>query len=179
MFNSLILTLLFCFGLAAYSIELRHIEEAGYLGRTLTLDDGSVWTVKSSHQALLREWLEKKELDVFVIPNEGYIIKTKFPYCLVNEQSGEEIEVLLEQHPEGDRGFFLTIVDPSSSFIELVDWENRVMILHVSWWDRNSFSDWQAGDAVLIGRNSRWNQADIPLILINLRNEQVVRARIL
>lgn len=157
---------------------LRTIETAGYLGGSLTLDDGSFWTVKSCDRALVRAWRDASFLAVVFLPNEGWILSTDYPFFLYNVDADQQIEVKLEQPSEGDKCSYITVIDESHSLVELADSAGSITIWHVSWWDRNLLRGWEKDDVIMVGCNGRWNRGANPYILYNHKTKDYVRGQL-
>ena len=159
-------------------VAVHTIETAGYLGSSLTLDDGSFWSVKACDRAQLREWREKGRIHVVLTPNENWIFGTDYHFALYNVDADKQIEVRLEQPPELNKSSFVTLLDSVDCLLEIVDSNNAVTIWHVSWWDRNLLANWAVGDAVMIGGTVQWYDWKNPYALFNVKTGDYVRGQL-
>lgn len=130
-------------------------------GESITLRNGSVWTVPYIDRYKLLGWLPT---DIIVIlRNNAWF--SSYEYRFVNQTTGDTVETHLTQAP--------TEGNIHTHQILSIDYDNSIVYLQDSTWaisfeDESVIYKWLPKDLVIIGINEDWNSSIRPNILINV-----------
>lgn len=132
----------------------------GVLGESVTLEDGSVWSVSSDDTYKTLNWLTS---DLIVVsPNHAWF--SVYDYVITNQNTGVSVKANLILGPIVDAVY--------RHWVVAIDylWD-RVWLEDGSIWtlfDSSISKQWQVGDTVIIGVNDGWFSTSYPNILINV-----------
>ncbi|MEI8365501.1 MAG: hypothetical protein WCF65_03695 [Parachlamydiaceae bacterium] len=136
-----------------------------YLGKSVELTDGSIWTVSLLDAYKMGNW-SHSDL-VSISPNHSFF--SLYDYRLTNQNTLESVAVNL----------YLGPIDPSfggiyTHWITAIDYHRNIVYLedgtiwYMSAFDRNVVDRWVVNDVVIIGINDAFLSSSNPNILINV-----------
>ncbi len=168
-----------------YDYSLLYLEALGYKGSSLYLSDGSIWITRPSDGKKIQHWPDynseylygEHPAEVYLTTNNNWFFGTDYKYRVVNRTTKESALVNMSQGPLNQYAFFIWNIDNHNGFIEIVGTNGIYMLFKMSGWDEGVYSKWQINDAIILGRNSRWNKSSNPYLLINVNTLTNARAK--
>jgi len=157
-----------------YDYSQKTIENVGYQGNTIALDDGSVWVPKPNegyraqcwHSAYQRSGLPPAK--VYITTNESWFYHRDYKYVMVNRETGESLPVMMVHGARLDRMIQIARIYYDVGKIELTDQHGNFVMMTMDRSDLNVADHWLEGERIFIGRNSKWSLSNSQYILINL-----------
>lgn len=143
------------------------------LGDTVELEDGSIWSVKSSDRFKTLDWLASDT--IIVTPNHSWF--STYDFVLNNQNTGESVESVLSLGPiyNGIYTHWITAIDYNNNMIWLEDGSSwRITV-----WDYSVISKWLINDTVIVGIWDGWFSTDNPNIMINVSMNNYARGKCL
>ena len=141
-----------------------------FLGDSIELEDGSVWTISSSDAFKTLYWLTS---DLLVItPNHDWF--SSYLYRITNQSTGVSVKCNLSLIPvyNGLYTHWISAINYYTQEIALEDGS----IWQISGLDSSVFSKWIVNDTVIIGVNDAFLAGSKENILINAETLSYVRA---
>lgn len=143
----------------------QHPIAISYIGDSVELTDGSVWTVSPSDAYKIINWFPT---DIVVIsPNQSWF--SRYSFRITNQNTGESVATNLYLGPIDP--FFNSIY---THWIVGIDYfHNTVILEDGSVWSMSSLDagvidQWMINDVIIIGVNTGWLSVYNPNILINV-----------
>jgi hypothetical protein len=135
------------------------------------IEDGSYWELDSSDARKILYW--NKEIPIVITQNRSWW--SRHSYRLIEQTTGESVCATLKRGPSRDSEYtkFISIIDRNQIAVALTN----SMSLLVCPDDARTFERWSEGQAIIIGNNGGWQNEAYPLLLINVNNNNFVRAR--
>jgi hypothetical protein len=135
------------------------------------IEDGSCWELDSSDLKKIFYW--NKEIPIVITQNRSWW--SRHNYRLIEQTTGESVCVTLKKGPIRDSEYtkLISIIDRNQIALALTN----SMSLLVCPDDAKTFEYWYEGQAIIIGNNGGWQNETYPLLLINVNNNNFVRAR--
>ena len=146
------------------------VKGIGASGRTLSFDDETIWEIASSSASTLQYWGPGS--GVIIIPNTHWF--TSYAYELENVSDHSTVSANLSEGPFMKYAIFITSIDRMNNTILLSD--NTAWYCTPSWETNQRLSNWQPGQAVLIGENRGWFGITSGNILININENAYISA---
>lgn len=139
-------------------------------GDNITLEDGSVWSVKGADAPVVLSWLSSDNL--VLSPNGSFF--SLYDYCLTNQNTAESVRVNLLLRPIYNSAFthWVVAVDDYDDMVYLEDGS----VWSISAFDGNVIRKWLVNDTVIIGINDGWLSSTRPNILINVETMTYAKA---
>lgn len=139
-------------------------------GDTITLEDGSVWGVKSADAPIILSWLASDNL--VISANNSFF--SLYDYCLTNQNTGEAVRINLLLRPIYNSAYthWIVAIDDYSDMVYLEDGS----VWNISAFDGNVIYKWLVNDTVVIGINDGWLSSTRPNILINVETMTYAKA---
>jgi hypothetical protein len=164
-------------GYSQYSsphMETHYAMRVDPYGSLITLEDGSVFSVRGGDQWKVAYWPLNSV--VYVLPNHGYffgLVKSDYDLRLFNSNTGETVEVFLQAGPYlfGNTSEWIADIDPYSGIIWLKD--GVAVQVHPD--DIPLLWNWDDNDHLIIGTNDDSQQYYYPYILVNVASVNYVR----
>lgn len=137
-----------------------------YLGDSVTIEDGSIWSIASYDWWKTQQWLGSDTL--LIMQNKFYF--SNYQFLIVNQNTGQEVEANLALGPFVNGLFTHWIVG--------IDYFNKIIYLEDgSTWEmteRNVINSWLINDTIIIGINQE-GAFNRPNILINVNTLNFAR----
>lgn len=158
-----------------YPAMQHFVRETDAQGSIITIQDGSVWSVKENDQEIVKSWPIHSELTI--VPNALSFwnkltgSRPSHKYRIINLQSNQSVAVNLSLGPFK--------YNPNTRKIESIDYSRGEVYLnngHIWKVDLNRttmqiFRDWQIGQAVICGTNDTWFSLGSPFIIISVEKD--------
>lgn len=152
-----------------------YVRETDAQGSIVTIQDGSVWSVKESDQDTVKNWSVHTELTI--MPNNlsfwNKLTGTKpaHKFRLVNLQNNQEVAANMSLGPFK--------YNPNTRKIDRIDFSRgEVYLNNGTIWKVDTsrpcmqiLRDWQKGHAMICGTNDTWFSLGSPFILISVEKE--------
>ncbi len=150
---------------------LHHPIAVSFLGDTVELEDGSIWSVASGDRHLTFDWMPGDF--IIILPNHTWF--SSYYYRLVNVNTGANVKVNLSLGPiyNGIYTHWIIAIDYLAREICLEDGS----VWKMSSWDSSIVNKWLPNDTVIIGINDGWfagGNANM-LINVNMNNHAIGR----
>lgn len=147
------------------SIPFYGVKSIGYAGKTIAMNDETVWTIANQSQSTASAWSPNDT--IIIKPNKGFLTWfSKEDYQLHNVDRNQYVEADLSQGPFLKYSVFIQYINTQQGTILLTDGS----LWTVSRSSIKTLSQWQTGQAVLFGQNNGW--WELPYILININENQ-------
>ena len=133
--------------------------------KTLTLEDGSVWTISSPYSAV-NDWHRNDPLTISIVP-EGWFSNSYYQITNHNERSYQMVKAHLLKTPILKAEYTRQILyfDDTNRVITLTDRSRWKLTFD----EYSKCSNWAVGDCIITGTTrSSWNFEDSVLINTNL-----------
>lgn len=158
-----------------YPAISHYVRETDAAGSIVTIQDGSVWSVKENDQDIVKNWSVHTELTI--MPNKLSLwnkltgTKPAHKFRLVNLQNNQEVAANMSLGPFK--------YNPNTRKIDRIDYSRgEVYLNNGTIWkvdmDRPCLQilrDWQKGHAMICGTNDTWFSLGSPFILISVEKE--------
>lgn len=130
-------------------------------GDMVTLEDGSVWKVRSKDKYKTLDWIPGDS--IVILPNHSWF--SSYYYVLLNQNTGAEVCVNLVLGPiyNGIYTHWVVAIDYYNQEVCLEDGS----IWRISGGDYSTMKKWLVNDTIIIGVNDSWF-SNKPNILINV-----------
>ncbi|MBI3901188.1 MAG: hypothetical protein HY324_03435 [Chlamydiia bacterium] len=157
-----------------FPASAHRVMEISVLGDSLKLEDGSVWKISKYDAKRVLNW--KPSDIVSITQNHSWF--SSYKYRLVNQQTGITLEAKLFLGPieRGLNTLYITHLDPHQGYIHLTSGTGEMTRWEIALSDRNAFSKWRLGDAVIVGQNSSWDRS-CESFLINVNEDAGICAQ--
>lgn len=160
------------------------VYSIGYQGTTITLGDGSIWSVRPSDGWISADWNDNffvrdafspTPSKVYITANKNWLFDKSYLYTIVNDSTGESVYCNLSQTaPTEENTLRIQYIDYTSGYVELMN-NNVVTLIQLNRSDYDVYRKWSAGDRIMRGRNTGWFANSYPYLLINV--ETLTNAR--
>lgn len=156
------------------------ITIVGYQGNTITLSDGSLWTIRSYDARIAANWRDTYYNDgygaatVYLTTNNDLFADNNYPYKMVNKQTNETVYCNISTTAALENCIWIQYIDYINGRIELAH-ANGFNVFHLYSSDFSEYINWQVGDRVFYGRNTRWNSTSNPYLIINFETASTAR----
>ncbi len=165
-----------------------HHHSVNIRGKTIELEDGSVWEISSDDISKVAQWRTNEHMHVddhYNLDNQGHdrilIIENRgwfswlsaYKYQFINVNRGEKVNANMALTP--------LLNSVHTHWIEEIDHDNRTIHLEdgshwdMSWFDRKTLSTFNEYDVVVVGTNTGWFRGSNPNILIRVETMKHVR----
>lgn len=163
-------------------VLIKVVYDIYYTGETVTLNDGSIWTVKPSDRGVVRTWRSICKpkgyypANVYITQNNVLFrsMSQGYDYKLVDAATGKSIRVKLAVNALYEYVHQITSIDYKARIVYLHDG----LTFRVTTYDDSTLSHWQPLDYALLGVNGRWNNWTKPYMIINTNRLNHVRAKL-
>ena len=162
-------------GASTYPTLSHFVRETDAQGSIVTIQDGSVWSVKECDQETVKNWSVHTELTI--MPNSLSFwnkltgSRPSHKFRLVNLQNNQTVAANMSLGPFK--------YNPNTRKIDRIDYaRGEIYLNNNSVWKVDTSSpsmqilrDWQKGHAIICGTNDTWFSLGSPFILISVEKE--------
>jgi hypothetical protein len=151
-----------CFGGEWFSQAYQptyYVKCTGVDGETLTMNDETVWAIANNSMSTVASWAPNSP--IVITPSNWY---SQYDYYITNVLTHESATAKLSQGPFVKYSIFIEQIDWNGGFIYLTNGTRWTIA------PSNRVRPWQAGQAVLIGLNTKWLSRGYILVNINEDN---------
>ncbi|KAF3363211.1 Uncharacterized protein PHSC3_000225 [Chlamydiales bacterium STE3] len=169
-------------GYTTHSGAFHFPAEISYLGDTIKLEDGSIWTVASSDTTIVLNWLRQQDqnlavggasLSLVITPNHSWF--STYMFRMTEQSTGTSVKVNMYLGPiyNGLYTHWIVAINYYTQEICLEDGS----VWRLSGLDAGIFNKWLLNDTVIIGVNDGFLSTSKPNILINVNTLTYSRAK--
>ncbi len=153
------------------------IASIGYKGNSITLSDGSLWFVRPWDQHYVDSWFDFYDgnpTTIYVSTNNDLFKDTNYPYKIINKQTGKSIYCNISSLAPITNCLWIYRIDYATGRVEVAH-ANGYNVFYLADGDFSNYLNWQPGDIVFYGRNTRWDSYSFPYLIINFTAENSAR----
>ncbi len=151
------------------------IEKIFLLGKSVQLENKSIWKVLESDLWKMGKWSEGDSI-VITASHDWWHSSwySNYGYCMNNETKGSYVHVDLEKAPPpfGKETDWISALEKHSGYLFLV---KKGPCWKIDPNDKEIFEGWRVNDSIILGSNDHWFSS-YGYILINLRTKGHVHA---